>query len=210
LAPRAYTQRRRAEQAAATRGRIAEAALEVYRERGVGGATLVAIGERADVSRGTILHHFGDADGLLAAVLDEVLSEVDLPDETLLDGLIDPEDRIRAYAEAMIRFYDRTADWWRVFAGERNELPRLPALMAREQAFWESLGRLQAAALGTAAQDGRVSAPIGVLVHPWTAQTLVASGMALDDAAGLVGDLAVAVVRRATHDGAGARGRSQP
>ena len=45
------------------------------------GTTLQAMAERADVARGTVLNHFGGADGLLEAVLDDVAEEVDYPDE---------------------------------------------------------------------------------------------------------------------------------
>jgi AcrR family transcriptional regulator len=168
----------------------------VYRERGVGGATLKAIADRADVSRGTILHHFGDGEGLLAAVLAAATASLDVPDERVLEGHDDPEDRIRVYVDAMFRFYDRSSDWWTVFAGDRNEPPREPAFQAEEQRFWESMGRFQAAALGEAAADPAVAATLGTMVHPWVMNQLMAGGLSLVEVIDVVADLAIALVRR--------------
>ena len=56
MAPRSYVLGKRAESADATRARILEATVEIYRERGVPATTLKAVADRADVSRGTILH----------------------------------------------------------------------------------------------------------------------------------------------------------
>ncbi|HEX8025865.1 MAG TPA: helix-turn-helix domain-containing protein, partial [Candidatus Limnocylindrales bacterium] len=68
MAPRAYRLGRRAESAAATRDRIVEAAAALYEAQGVNATTLQAIAEKADVSRGTVLHHFGSTSGVLDAV----------------------------------------------------------------------------------------------------------------------------------------------
>ena len=81
MAPRRYTLGQRAQSAAATRDRIVDAAAALYQERGVNSTTLQAIADRADVSRGTILHHFGGSDGLLDAVAERVLLTLELPDE---------------------------------------------------------------------------------------------------------------------------------
>jgi len=70
MAPRKYAQQLRAASADQRRTRIIDAAVIEYRERGVTSASLQSIAARADVSRGTILNHFGNADGLLAAVLE--------------------------------------------------------------------------------------------------------------------------------------------
>ncbi len=197
MTPRRYVQMKRAEAAAATRDRIIAAAVTVYRDRGVTAASLPAIAAEADVSRGTIVHHFGDADGLLAAVLEVALAAVAAPDARVLDGASSLESRTRRYAEAMLRFYDRTADWWRVFAGERNELPQLPAVQATEQRFWEAIGGLQAAALGDLAGDREVQAALALLVAPHTMGALTGAGLGVDEAVALAADLFVEVVLRA-------------
>jgi AcrR family transcriptional regulator len=53
--------------AAATRGRILEAALELFRERGYEAATMRAISERAGVSLGNAYYYFGSKEHLIQA-----------------------------------------------------------------------------------------------------------------------------------------------
>lgn len=165
MAPRAYTLRNRATSSASTRARILDAAKGLYRERGVGSTTMAAIAERADVSRGTILHHFGGNNGLLEAVADDVLQELALPDDAILDGIDDPEQRVRIFVGAMVRFFERSTPWWTVFESQMDR----PALKARQDGYEVTLAGLQAAALGPeAAGDAPTTAAIGGLIHPGT------------------------------------------
>lgn len=57
-----------------TRTRLLEAALEVLVERGYAGFNTVAVCERAQAPRGTMLHHFPSRASLLVASLEHVLS----------------------------------------------------------------------------------------------------------------------------------------
>jgi AcrR family transcriptional regulator len=189
VTPRAYTQRRRAETAAATRESIVDAAVEVYREKGAAGATMKAIADRADVSRGTILHHFGDADGLLDAVMDRAVAELDMPDERILDGLDERDARIRRYVAAMVAFFRRSTPWWRVF----ESVIERPGARAREAAYFADVGRLQAAALGPElAADAALQTAIGSALHPATMGSLLwqleQNGVPADEAARVVED----------------------
>lgn len=192
MTPRAYTLRRRAQTAGATRQRIVDAATEVYRERGVAAATIGAVAERADVSRGTVLHHFGDADGLLGAVLDHVLATVDLPDERVLTEGAPRDQRIREFVRAMGLFYERSNSWWEVF---RADMER-PVLKAREQEFWASFGRLYGAALGAAAEDRLASTTVGALLHPWMYGQLRFAGLSVEETIEVIADLVVDLVHR--------------
>ncbi|MBI3751031.1 MAG: TetR/AcrR family transcriptional regulator [Chloroflexi bacterium] len=197
MAPRSYSQRKRADTAEATRARIVDAAMELYRERGVRGATIAAIADRADVARGTILNHFGGADGLLDAVAQRVLETLDLPDERLLDGVPPGEPRIRAFVEAMVRFFERSTPWWQVF----EPVMQRPELQAQEATYWAGLGRLQAAALGPGVTgDPEAMAAIGALIHPGTLGSflwvLETAGLESEDRGRIVGDLVVAYLNR--------------
>ncbi len=71
---RASSGRRRtqAERSALAGQRMTEAAIELLNERGIGGATLKAIGEKAGYSRGLATHHFGSKAGLFRMVLKRV------------------------------------------------------------------------------------------------------------------------------------------
>jgi AcrR family transcriptional regulator len=169
MSPRSYTLGQRARTAAATRERIIDAAALLYQEQGVGSTTLKAIADRADVSRGTILHHFGGSGGLIDAVAERVLETLELPDEHIFDGITGDEDRLRAYVLALIEFFQRSTGWWAVFV---TEIER-PELKAREAAYGERMARLQAMALGPLAGDREVNIVVGSLLHPGTMGGLI-------------------------------------
>ncbi len=192
MAPRAYRLTNRATSTSATRDRILAAATDEYRARGVAGATLGAIARRAAVSRGTILHHFDGADGLLDAVLGSVLSELEVPDARLFETAADVEERARRFVDAMLRFYDRTNSWWEVFGPEIGN----PTIKAREAEFWTLIGAFEAAAFGSIAEDRIVAAAIGALTHPVTLGSLRSRGLDLDEAIVVVADMVVDLLRR--------------
>jgi AcrR family transcriptional regulator len=197
VAPRRYTQRKRADSADATRARVVAAAMDLYRERGVAATTLAAIAERADVARGTVVHHFGGADGVLDAVAEQVLVNLEMPDERILEGIETDARRARAFITAMVRFFERSAAWWPVF----ESVMQRPGLQAREADYWAGLGQLQAAALGPElAADQVAMTAIGALIHPGTLGSflwvLETSGIEADERAEIVVDLALAYLQR--------------
>ena len=202
MTPRPYTQRRRARTALVTRDAIVDAAMSVYRDVGLRDATMKAIAERADVARGTILNHFGDADGLLDAVLDRILATLEMPDERVLDRADSDEARIRAYVAAMVGFFRRSATWWPVFESAMQR----PHLKAREADYFVAIGRLQDAALGPElASDPTLRAAVSGMIHPATMGqllwTLESGGMATDDSARVIEDLVVGYVAVHTRRG---------
>jgi AcrR family transcriptional regulator len=197
MAPRRYTQKSRAAAAEETRSRIITAAVAEYRERGVQRASISSIAARADVSRGTILNHFDDFDGVLAAVLESALSSIVVPDETVFGDATDRFERAHVFAAEMLRFYDRTEDWWHVFAGERDELPESPAIEAAEQRFWADVGRFQHAALGDLAAQPYLLGAMSVLVSWNTIGQMESVGLSVDAAVDLAADLFTDAVRHA-------------
>jgi AcrR family transcriptional regulator len=100
---RNYTQRRRADDAAARTERIMQATLELYLERPFEQITLAAVAERAGVGLQTLIRRVGTKDGLVRAVGDWVrpLAAAGLGDPAAVHG--DP----RAVADAFRRHYDR-------------------------------------------------------------------------------------------------------
>jgi AcrR family transcriptional regulator len=178
MTPRAYAQARRADSAAATRLRIRDSALALYRERGVAGTTLQAVAERADVSRGTVLNHFGGADGLLDAVLEEIVAGLDYPDERVQEGARTEDERIRRFVAAMFRFFVRSEEAWPVFNRDMDH----PVLKAREAEYYEVVGRLHAATFGDLAGDRYVAAATRAYVNYAPFHDLRAAGLSLDEA----------------------------
>ena len=70
---RAYSSTVRDEQAARTRGRILDAAAELFLSQGYGATTIKAIADRADVARDTVHAVFGNKARVLTALLDQRL-----------------------------------------------------------------------------------------------------------------------------------------
>lgn len=197
MAPRSYTLGKRAESASETRRRILDAAIELYGSRGIDGTTLTAVASLADVARGTIVHHFRSADGLLGEALDELLERLEVPDERILEGVVGRDARVRTFLDAMIAFQERSTPWWTTFESEMQR----PALQQREATYWASFERLMASALGPElATDARAGAVIVALSHPATTGTFFWSferaGRTKDEARAFIGDLAVEAVRR--------------
>jgi len=58
------------------RARIRDAAIELFADRGIEGATIRDIAQKAGVSSGLLRHHFGSKDGLRDACDEYVLSEL--------------------------------------------------------------------------------------------------------------------------------------
>jgi len=197
MAPRPYEMHARADAASATGKRILDATIELYRERGVPGTTLKAVAEAADVSRGTILHHFHSSDGLLGAVLDRVLEALELPDPQALAGIDGLEARVRAFVHEMVDFQERSAQWWSMFQSQMQR----PELQKREATYWARMGQLQATALGPELRDNpAANAALVSVIHPATVGTFMwafeQAGLPRGDARPLLGDLAVDAVRR--------------
>lgn len=198
MAPRGYTLKQRAQTSAETRSRIIEAAAALYRERTVARTSIQAVAERADVARGTVVNHFGSLDGLLEAVLDQAVEDIEYPSDRDLAGATTPDARIRRFVDAMFRFFERGTDWWQVFAGDTE----LPAVKARERAYYEVAWGFQAAAFGDLSDDRIVAAAVRAFVDypPWHA--LKAAGLTLDESIEVVGNALVDVARRRRDAGA--------
>jgi AcrR family transcriptional regulator len=87
----------RAQQAQATRQRIAEAALDLFSRNGFAATSTKAIADEAGVSEGLIFHHFGSKLDLLMAIptyrptiataIASALENTDQPAETVLRGI---------------------------------------------------------------------------------------------------------------------------
>lgn len=192
MAPRTYNQDRRAATAAATSRRIRVAARALYREHGIAGTTLAAIAKRADVARGTILHHFGSADGLLEAVLDDITTELEWPDERIQDG-VEPEGaRIARYVDAMFRFFVRSEEDWPAFARDMDH----PSLQKRAAAYYETAGRLFVATFRDLAADRTVAAAARAYVNYGPLYDFRSAGLDLEESIEVVSSSLIELARR--------------
>ena len=88
----------------ARRREILAAALEVFTEQGVAGASIEAIRERSGASVGSIYHHFGGKDGIAGALYLEGLSDYQ-------QGFLDILDRTPSTQEGIEGVVHHHVDW---------------------------------------------------------------------------------------------------
>lgn len=107
---RTYTLRRRAEQQAATRRRIVEAAVDLHSSVGPALTTLTMVAERAGVQRHTLYAHFPDERSLYLAC-SALASERDpLPEADPWRAIVDRRERLKAGLSALYGWYERNID----------------------------------------------------------------------------------------------------
>lgn len=136
-----------------TRERILEAAAPLFATEGFAGASTRAIAQAASVNIATLAYHFGDKQGLYAALVDRTyarLMVVEIPgaDEP------DPEARLRVMVRGLYRFARAHQVEVRVLLRHVLENRRLPEAVS---AKW--LGPL----LG---RVGSALAPLGIPLDP--------------------------------------------
>lgn len=178
-----------AARAAETRRRLLEAAVEVFAEEGFRGATLQEIARRADANVASTAYHFGNKEGLYAAVFEYAerrMAELRPPQDDDDDAL-PAEERLRRHVTAFLkRLLDPRRPAWfaRLLAREMIEpTPALDRLVRRRmRANHEQLATILRELLGTEASDEDVrlctlsvvaqctfyrhSAPIVVRLYP--------------------------------------------
>ncbi|HEV7811280.1 MAG TPA: helix-turn-helix domain-containing protein, partial [Candidatus Limnocylindrales bacterium] len=111
--PRRYTLGKRAAPKADTRARIVEAAVAIFRDRGMASASVLAVARAADVAPATVRNHFPAPRDLTDAVFDAVLGRLEPPTPAIFDGLDNLPSRVRRLATALAEFYTRSDAWWR-------------------------------------------------------------------------------------------------
>jgi AcrR family transcriptional regulator len=134
-----------------SRGRILDAAIETLAEEGPAAASVNSIAKRAGFTWGTVQHQFGDADGLWAALIDEMrerLARVDVGAPPRRHASL----RHRVTTLVQLLWQDSASNEARSVASLRLALPRDTEVLARtfprtEAAFrrfdetWDALWR---------------------------------------------------------------------
>ena len=123
---------RRAEQRAATRERIVEAAAEAFAEKGYRGASTRDIAQRAGANQGLITYHFRSKDELWRAAADHVFGML----ETSLGArradleTADPRERAREQIREYVRFAAAHPELFRIMIEEgKNDGERMDWLV---------------------------------------------------------------------------------
>lgn len=177
--PRSYNMGRRAAPKADTRARIIAAALAIYRDRGLAGASNLAIARAADVAPATVRNHFPDQGDLARAVFDALLVELRIPTPAIFDGVDDPRGRIELLAGELAAFYERSEPWWRAY---EREPELISAWSGGVDQYYADIDRLMRAALGDLSDDEESVAVVASVIGPPTFFALRGRGFSSDEA----------------------------
>jgi AcrR family transcriptional regulator len=117
--PRAYDMSNRAAQAEATRERIRQAAVALYRERALDGFTLEEVARRAEVTVQTVLRAFKSKDQLIMAALVALAEDTQPLKIPRVPGDV---------AEAVMLFFDLYEEVGDFVIQQLGDEPRLPGI----------------------------------------------------------------------------------
>ncbi|CAN5122421.1 hypothetical protein BH18CHL2_BH18CHL2_07740 [soil metagenome] len=190
--PRSYQLGRRIESKADTRARIVAAALAILRDRGLAGASNLAIARAADVAPATVRNHFPKMDDLARAVFEALLVKLRVPTPAIFDGLDDLRARVERLARELAAFYERSEPWWRAYERE-PELIR--AWGGGVDQYYADIERLMRAALAELSSDARSVAVVASVIGPPTFFGLRGRGLSSDEAVRLSVELVLPWLR---------------
>jgi AcrR family transcriptional regulator len=156
---RTYTLKKRAEQQAETRRRIAEAAVDLHSSVGPARTTLSMVAERAGVQRHTLYAHFPDERSLFRACSGLAMERDPLPDAGPWRSIADRRARLRSGLTTIYAWYERNAGLaacvmrdaeFHPLTREAAEATMGPFMAAWHEVLGENLSARQRAMLGVA------------------------------------------------------------
>lgn len=181
---RKYSLGRRGEAAEETRRRIVEATSALHAERGVAATTMKHIAERADVSVGTVYHHFPTYDDAIQACGEHTIALAPPPGPDLFAGAKTRRERIERLVRACFERFERIPNYEGVRA-ERYKFAPLRGFFAAEA---QNMRVLAAAAVGRGADAARTATVIA-LIEPGVWQALRAAGLTTAAASRQIADV---------------------
>ncbi|MBI1185991.1 MAG: TetR family transcriptional regulator [Alphaproteobacteria bacterium] len=121
---------------------VLDASLALIAERGLAGLSMREAARRAGVSHQAPYHHFGDREGILAAIVGEGFVELAADCRAAIEGIDDPIARLEACGQAYIRFaMRRPAHFKLMFRSEHVSAPRHDEIMAKGESAFDLLIR---------------------------------------------------------------------
>jgi len=169
---RKYRLGRRGEAAEETRRRIVEATSALHAEQGIVATTMKQIADRADVSVGTVYHHFPTYDDAIRACGQHTLALAPAPGLDLFAGAKTRAERIERLVHACFERFERVPN----YEGVRAERAKFAPLREFFKAEAQSMHALAAAALGAGGTDRANLATVVALIDPGVWQALRAAG----------------------------------
>jgi AcrR family transcriptional regulator len=194
--PRRYNLGSRATPKADTRARIVAAALAIYRDRGLAGASNLAVARAADVAPATVRNHFPEPGDLARAVFDGMLEELRIPTTAIFDGADDMSARVTRLAQELAAFYERSEPWWRAYEREPD---LIRAWSGGVDQYYADIERLMRTALGELSDDEESVAVVAAVIGPPTFFALRGRGLSSDEAVRLSLELALPWLERRLH-----------
>ncbi len=174
---RRYRLGRRGEAAEETRRRIVDATFALHSEQGVAATTMKHIAERADVSVGTVYHHFPTYDDAIQACGEHAIALAPPPGPDLFAGAKTRAERIERLVHACFERFERIPNYEGVRA-EQGKFAPLRGFFAAEAKIMRALA---AAAAGRSAE--RAAPTVVALIEPGVWRTLRAAGLTTGAAA---------------------------
>ena len=107
-----------------TRRRILEAATDDFSTRGLGGARINEIADRAGVNKRMLYHYFGDKDGLFLAVLEESYARLRSRERDLELDHLPAETAMRRLVETTWEYYLKHPEFIRLLNSENMHRAR--------------------------------------------------------------------------------------
>lgn len=110
---------------------LIQATLDCVAEKGLKGATVREIAERAGVTNGLIRHYFDGKDQMVQAAYRATMSGMTRRAVSTITGIADPHERLRVFVEANLRppIVDaRTLSLWASFIGLIHVDPAMAAI----------------------------------------------------------------------------------
>lgn len=101
-----------------TRAAILTAATTEFADKGIGGARVDAIAERAGTNKRMLYHYFGDKEGLYVAVLEAAYQQIRDAEKTLDLGNRSPEEGLRELALFTWRYFRAHPEFLSLLATE--------------------------------------------------------------------------------------------
>lgn len=105
-----------------SKGKILDAALEVFSEKGFHPATVDEIAERAGVGKGTLYRYFANKETLFNELVRLRLEELEKSAKAVLDGQDDVLTMIAKYLHTYFDFFDRNQHLYRLIVQEHLDV----------------------------------------------------------------------------------------
>jgi AcrR family transcriptional regulator len=166
---RPYVKSKRADQEAATRQRIVEAAVDLHTTVGPARTTISMIADRAGVQRHTVYAHFPDERGLLMACSGLHAEREALPSPEDWEGVNDLMERLDAALTALYRWFGRNEQLVAAVLrdAEHHALLREVTLLR----MGPKLSAIAASLSGGLGPEGHAALALALSFHTWRTLT---------------------------------------